>query len=125
MKDAYYFKHDAHARHDPKIQALIDKYSMEGYGRFWVVVEMLREDAHYRLEDKPYVWRSLANQFQCSTETAKQFMTDCVEEFNLFKKEGKFIFSDSLLKRMLHLDEIREKRRYAGRMSHKGEPNDF
>ena len=52
MKDSRYFKHDANARNDPKIKALLNKYKMEGYGRYWIVVEMLREASHYRLEDK-------------------------------------------------------------------------
>ena len=47
-KDAYYFKHDAHARHDPKIRALINKYGLDGYGKFWVIIEMLREETTYK-----------------------------------------------------------------------------
>ena len=118
MKDAYYFKHDAHARHDPKIQALIDKYGMEGYGRFWVVIEMLREDSHYRLQDKPYVWGSLSNQLQCPPDTAKQFIKDCIEEFNLLQQENGVFWSPSLLRRMISLDETREKRKDAAIQMH-------
>jgi len=113
MKDAYYFKHDSNARNDPKVQALIDKYGMEGYGRFWVIVEMLREDSHYRISDKPYILRSLANQFKTTPEETKKFLIDCVEEFELLEQKNGYFFSNSLLKRMNHLDEIRGKRKDA------------
>ena len=90
-KDAYYFKHDAYARHDPKIQALLKKYKIEGYGRFWIVVEMLRENACYKLEDKPYIWLSLAEQMLCSVEEAKKFVEEngYEESFNPSSKRSR------------------------------------
>ena len=118
MKDAYYFKHDSNARNDPKCQALIEKYGIEGYGRFWILIEMIRETSHYRLEDKPYVIRSLANQFKVKPEEVRTFLKDCIEEFNLLCKDNGYIYSQSLLKRMILLDEIRDKRVYAGKQRH-------
>lgn len=112
-KDAYYFKHDAHARHDPKIKALMGAYGIEGYGRFWVIIEMLRESTEYKLDDKPYIWEALSKDMECSTEEVKKFITDCVEKFGLFVKEDGFIYSQSFLGRMSKLDEIRQKRKFA------------
>jgi hypothetical protein len=43
MKDAYYFSHDTNARNDPKIAAMRQSYGVEGYGLYWIVVEMLAE----------------------------------------------------------------------------------
>lgn len=113
-KDSYYFKHDSNARHDPKIQALIKKYKIEGYGRFWIIIEMLRESTHYKLEDKHYVWLSLAEQMLCSVEEVKKFVADCVKEFELLTKEDTFFYSPALLARMIKLDDIRAKRSKAG-----------
>ena len=113
-KDAYYFKHDTNARHDPKIKSLINKYGLEGYGRFWVIIEMLREAERYKLEDKKYIWEALAEQMKIDVKDVKQFIKDCVEDFELFIQEDGFFYSNSLLQRMIKLDEIREKRREAG-----------
>lgn len=113
MKDAYYFKHDSTARHDPKIQALIKKYKLEGYGRFWIVIEMLRSSSGYKLEDKSYVWLALAEQMLCSVDEAKKFIKDCIEEFELLIQGDGFFYSMSLLDRMNKLDEIRQKRKFA------------
>ncbi len=112
-KDAYYFKHDSNARNDPKIKSLINKYGLEGYGRFWVVIEMLREAERYKLEDKKYIWEALAEQMKIEVKDTKQFIKDCVEEFELFEANDHCFYSVSLLKRMLELDTIREKRRDA------------
>jgi len=113
MKDAYYFTHDSNARNTPKIKSLINKYGIEGYGRYWIVVEMLRESTRYKLEDKKYIWEALAEQMKCPVDEAKQFIVDCIEEFELFSQDDKFFYSNSLLTRMLKLDTIREKRRDA------------
>lgn len=113
MKDAYYFKHDANARNDPKIKALMGKYGIAGYGRFWVIIEMLRESTGYKIEDKEYIWSALANDMEYSIEEVKTFMKDCVNEFNLFVQEDGFFYSESFLGRMNKLDEIRQKRKFA------------
>jgi len=113
MKDAYYFKHDSNARHDPKIKSLINKYGIEGYGRFWIVIEMLREATRYKLDDKKYIWEALAEQMKCDIKEVKQFVKDCIEEFELLAENNGCFYSESLLKRMNELDEIREKRRQA------------
>jgi hypothetical protein len=113
MKDAYYFKHDCNARHDPKIQALINCYGIEGYGRFWILIEILRESKAYKLDDKPYNWDYLAEQFKCSNDNVKKFISDCVNKFDLLINENGYFYSPTLLKRMIKLDEIRLKRQSA------------
>ena len=113
MKDAYYFKHDSNARNDPKIKSLINKYGLKGYGWFWVVIEMLREAERYKLDDKKYIWEALAEQMKVDVKEVRQFIKDCVEEFELLEANDHCFFSASLLKRMLELDTIREKRRDA------------
>ncbi len=110
VKDARYFKHDANARHDPKIKALIKTYGIEGYGRFWVIIEILRESSHYRLEDESYIWDSLAEELKCTQDEVKKFVSDCCKIFKLFEQDEGFFYSTSLLNRMIQLDQIREKR---------------
>ena len=42
-KDAYYFTHDSNAKYDPKCALLIDQLGMEGYGIYWMLIEVLRD----------------------------------------------------------------------------------
>lgn len=109
-KDSYYFKHDSNARNDPKIRALIQKYGLEGYGRFWIIIEILRESSKYKIETEEYMWYALAEQMHCTIENAQLFIKDCIEKFKLFTQEDGFFYSCSLLERMNKLDEIRAKR---------------
>lgn len=46
-----YFKHDALAHDDPKLQELRDAHGMDAYGRYWLLVERLagREGHSYRV----------------------------------------------------------------------------
>ena len=117
-KDAYYFSHDAGARHDPKVSAMRAKYGAEGYGRYWILVEMMREQADYRLCcNKPYTWSAYAQQMGCDAEQAQEFVEDCIATYELFASDGESFWSESLLRRMEKLDEIRKKRQRAGRKS--------
>ena len=107
MKDARYFHHDSNARHDPKIQALIKKYGMKGYGMFWVIVETMRENSGYKINQKKYIFESFAEQMQCTVEEVNTFIKDCIEEFELFIQDDGFFYSESLLERMARLDYLR------------------
>jgi len=53
MKDAYYFPHFCNARHDRKIKRLRKELGLEGYGIFFMLLEVLREqtDLRYPMDD--------------------------------------------------------------------------
>ena len=115
MKDSRYFKHDANARNDPKIKALIKKHGIEGYGRYWVIIEIMRESSHYRLEEEAYIWDSIAEELKISSQEAKEFVGDCVNSFKLFVQDDGHFYAPSLLARMIQLQEVREKRSLAAK----------
>ena len=116
-KDVRYFSHDHNSRNDPKIQALIKKHGVAGYGRFWIIIEMMREETGLKLKEKPYVWESLAGQLQCTTDAVKKFVKDCVD-FELFIQEEGFFYSESLVRRMAKLETMRLKKRSAAYIMH-------
>lgn len=41
MKDAYYFPHDSNAKDDPKLSLIIEDLGLNGYGAYWVIIELL------------------------------------------------------------------------------------
>jgi hypothetical protein len=117
-KDAYYFSHDSNARHDPKILAMRSVYGVHGYGMYWIIIEMLRESDEYKLPKSKFLFNAIAMQMQCkdvSKEYANQFVSDCINEFDLLTENAHFIWSPSLLKRMEIKDDISEKRRKAAK----------
>jgi len=100
QKDAYYFSHDSNASSDPKISAMINQYGIEGYGRFWIIVEILREQQEYRLPLKGYVFNALAMRLQCDFDAAEKYVKDCIENHELFDSDGQYFWSNSLVRRM-------------------------
>lgn len=118
MKEAYYFSHDSNARHDPKILAMRSVYGVKGYGMYWIIIEMLREQEQYKLQKSKYLFNAIAMQMQ-STEICKddaqEFVSDCINEFDLLAEDEQFIWSNSLLKRMEMKDDLSEKRRKAAK----------
>ena len=110
-KDAYYFPHDSNAKDDPKCVLLIEQLGMEGYGIYWMLVEVLREqpDYTYPLSLLP----ALARRYNTTTEKVKAVVCG----YELFTiKDDKIFFSNSLNRRMQTLDEKRAKRSAAGRL---------
>jgi hypothetical protein len=113
-KDAYYFSHDANARNDTKILAMRCVYGSEGYGLFWMLVEMMREQSDYKLDIRSkYAYNAFAMQTQFDVEKLKVFVRDCIDEFGLFESDGDYLWSTSLLRRM----EIREEKSEKARQS--------
>jgi hypothetical protein len=111
-KDAYYFPHDSNARQDVKILKLRIKHGWAGYGLYWGIIETLRDQDNYAFEaDQPELI-SLA--VGCSIDEITPVLNTCLE-VGLLKKEDGYIFSPSLKRRMERVDDIREKRRLAGK----------
>jgi len=117
-KEAYYFSHDANARHDPKILAMRGEYGMFGYGVYWLIIEMMREQDEYKLPLKKYIYNAIAMQVQCTDfakDNAKQFVLECINEFDLFQSDDDFFWSNSLVKRMEKKNDLSKKRSEAAK----------
>ena len=90
---------------------LIEQLGMEGYGIYWMLVEVLREqpDYTYPLNLLP----ALARRYNTTVEKVKTV----VRAYDLFTiREDKIFFSESLIRRMRVLEERRAKRSEAGRL---------
>lgn len=116
MKDAYYFSHDCNARHDPKISAMRGVYGSEGYGWYWMLIEMLREANEYKLDmQSKYAFSAYALQLHSNSETIQEFVDDCIHEFELFESDEVSFWSSSLLRRMDKKEEVSAKRSAAAK----------
>ena len=126
-KDAYFFSHDCNARNDPKILALRSVYGAEGYGVYFMLVEILREQPDYKLAVNKYIWSTLAMQMQVEASKLEQIINDCCTEFSengntLLVNDGEYLYSSSLLRRMGKVDDISNLRREAARKRWENKP---
>lgn len=99
QKESYYFSHDCGSSRDTKIIKLRRKYGWEGYGVFWVIIEIIRETSEYEVEIDAV--DDLLFEFKIKRE-----IFDYLFECNLLQKDNSCFWSDSLKKRM----ELRERR---------------
>lgn len=97
-KDAYYFSHDANARHDEKILELRAELGWEGYGIFWAIIECLREASGYKYSIKRL------NGLALQLSTTKEKLEQIILNFGLFSFDNDNFWSDSLLRRMEERD---------------------
>lgn len=94
MKETFYFSHDYHARHDPKLVNLQMEFGMEGVGIYWCLIEMLYEQGG-RL--RPADYERIAFELRIDTELLKQIVfTDLFEG----DKSGDYFWSNTVLERL-------------------------
>lgn len=106
MREAVYFSHDSNAKDDPKCMLLIDQLGLEGYGAFWILVEVLREQPGYR-----YPLNLLPILARRYNITAVKLET-VVRSFGLFEiSDDTFFFSNSLNKRMEIMSDKTDRRK--------------
>jgi general stress protein YciG len=108
-KDAYYFSHDANARNDIKILRLRRQLGVEGYGIYFMVVEVLREQIDHKLPISSIP--DLAYDFNVSEEKVKTVILS----YDLFRMEDDLFFSERLLRSMEEYNSKKIKYVEAGR----------
>ena len=108
-KDAYYFSHDSNARNDQRLLKIRMKHGMEGYGIYFAIVEMLREQQDYilTLPDIPCIAYDLRVEIG--------LIEEIVFNYDLFEVDDDKFYSRSLKRRMEKLDEKKKVRAEAGR----------
>lgn len=108
-KNAFFFSHDSNARNDQKVLSLRIRYGAEGYGVYFMLLEMLMEASGYELELN-------YDMLSFSLHARREVIEAVIEDYDLFvfSEKGRIFYSESLKKRLEPLAEIREKRRLAG-----------
>lgn len=103
-----YFSHDADARNDDKIIRLRMRHGAAGYGVFFMILERLRCETDY-MSVRDY------NMIAFDLRVDASLIKSVIEDFGLFAftEDGKYIYSESFLRRMEIKDCVSRKRREA------------
>jgi hypothetical protein len=110
-KDAYWFRHDANAHRDTKILRLRAKWEAAGYGTYWMLIELMRE------QDGGEILRSDLPVFahDLRFERLEELVDDCCA-WNLFEDVNGKIRSARLCREMTAYQEATQKLSDAGRL---------
>lgn len=111
-KTTYYFSHDSNARNDDKILMLRSEYSWEGYGIYWLLVEMMFESKETELQHNKL--KGIAVTHNIDPEHLDNIVRYCIKE-QLFYSDGKVFWSESLRKRKEKFLDLTKKRSKAGK----------
>ncbi|MFO7972888.1 MAG: DUF4373 domain-containing protein [Desulfobacterales bacterium] len=112
MKDAYYFPHFSNARHDRKLKRIIKELGIEGYGIYFMLLEVLRDqpELKYPINDVDL----LADEFRTSEAKVKTVIMN----YNLFDiDEQNNFFSIKLEEYLQPYFRMRQQRISAGKKS--------
>lgn len=82
---------------------------MEGYGRWWCLLELLRKEDAYRYDiSTKFAWDVLAHQMHSTADEVKLFVQECIDVYELLQTDGQYIWSKGLNERMQNLDNKRK-----------------
>ena len=112
MKETYYFSHDYNARNDEKVMYLLSKYKWEGYGIYWLIIELLHEATNNRLNLS--LLDGVAFRHNIDITLLQSVITTSVE-IKLLYQDGEEIGSNRVDKNILELNEFRTKKSNAGK----------
>jgi hypothetical protein len=108
-KDAYYFSHDSNARNDLKIMKIRRTLGLEGYGIYFCLIEILRDqkDFCFQLDSLVDIAYSLG--------TSEEKIKTVVTAFDLFEVHENTFFSARLIRSMDKYKSLSQKRIEAGK----------
>ena len=111
-KDAYYFPHFSNARHDRKVRRVIKELGIEGYGIYFMLLEVLREqpELKYPIEDIDL----LADEFKTSEPKVRTVICN----YDLFSiDDNQCFFSMKLEEYLEPYFKMKQQRIEAGKAS--------
>jgi hypothetical protein len=109
-KDAYYFSHDSNARNDHKIIKLRRKFGIEGYGIYFCIIELLRDQSNYTLPLASF--EDIAYELQIDADKVKAIIND----FELFTIDQNHFYSSRLKRSLEEYNELKNKRSAIGKL---------
>jgi hypothetical protein len=111
-KDAYWFRHDANARNDIKVIELRSLHGYEGYGIYFSIIEVMREQSSYTISESKIGMVALA--LGLPLDKLKTVLDDCIS-IGLFERHDGEILSQSFLLRMDVWDSYKSNGKRGGR----------
>lgn len=112
MKEAYYFSHDSNAHNDPKILCLLAAHGWEGYGFYWLLIELMYEDKETALNHSHITGIAFQNRIDITLLSA--VIKTCIE-VKLFVSDDVLFWSESLRKRKNKYEKQKAQKSAAGR----------
>lgn len=122
VKETYYFSHDSNAITDTKILNMRSDYGLEGYGLYWVILEMMRNEKSYMLALNKNTYRAVKTLSNTSIDVEK-YIDDCINDYQLFIAENDKFYSKSFLERMLEYETKRLKNKQNGQLGGRPKSN--
>jgi hypothetical protein len=108
-KDSYYFSHDSNARNDKNIIKLRRKLGLEGYGVYWCIIEILREESGHKMQ------LSCIDDISFQIGAKPELINEVIKSFGLFRIDDDFFYSESLIRRMILYNETKARLSHAGK----------
>lgn len=108
-KDAYYFTHDSNARNDIKMVKLRRKHGLSGIGCYWCIIEVLREQAGYKM------LLSSIDDIAFDLGADPPLLNDVIKSFGLFQINNDEFCSERLIRSMETYNETKQKFSKAGK----------
>ena len=100
-----YFQHDYTTINDEKIIYMLSDYGAVGYGLYWRIVELLHSDPLHKIQKKAILIASIGVQMKSLPDFILEFISDCVNKYELFEQENDMIFCPRVNRNISKMEE--------------------
>lgn len=114
-KDTFYFQHDYNARNDKRTKALLKKHGAAAYGLYWILVEMLHEDAESGVELDEIQYEILSSDTKLTVRKVETIISDCINVYKLFELQDGILKSQRVERNKDKRAEVSSSRSIAGK----------
>jgi hypothetical protein len=111
-KDAYYFSHDGNANSDEKILMLRADFGWEGYGIYWLLIELMFQTKETALKHSLTKGIAIGNNIDITLLSG--VINTCIT-LDLFTTDEAFFWSESLRRRKVEWENSKVKKSEAGK----------
>jgi len=109
------FTHDVNSASDIKMEKLIVKYGMLGYGTFWFITEQLYGDQHAMLDITTDALAALAKKASLKPALLKEIINYCID-LKLWHYDTGYIYSIRVNETISKIKDTTKKRSAAGKL---------
>jgi hypothetical protein len=108
LSETIWFPHDQDCTTDLKLVALLANFKAAGYGVYWHIIEVLHAEPESKLKFRPYIFEAIAGKLQVDPDFVSDLVKACIEDYDLFKSQDGFFYSERVIRNKERREHIRE-----------------
>lgn len=100
-EETIWFPHNKDTHTTPEMSAMLNRYGLEGYGAWNLLMEVLRGEVNYKFDiARSFGYEVLATAMRITSDRVREILNDFIEVYKILQTDGTYIWSEYLTTKM-------------------------